>query len=136
MIKGPRVVLLVFLPAVAWTVSAAAGFQAPGPARRAGARAVSLSPVVRSADRFAVSRPVRGMRVGVPTFRGDREIPERRRERAVRRGPDTADPVVQGVAPPAAIPAPLASFEGIDNQDNFAVYGGYIVPPDTVGDIG
>jgi hypothetical protein len=61
---------------------------------------------------------------------------EPKRERTLRRGPDTADPVVQGVAPPAAIPAPLASFEGINNQHNFGVYAGYVVPPDTVGDVG
>ena len=56
--------------------------------------------------------------------------------RTLRRGPDTADPVVQGVPAPAAIPAPLASFEGISNQDNFGVYAGYVIPPDTVGDVG
>jgi hypothetical protein len=76
------------------------------------------------------------MRPGVPTFRGDRVMPEHRRARVLRRGPDTADPVVQGVPPPAAIPAPLTSFEGISNQDNSSVYGGYVVPPDTVGDVG
>lgn len=61
---------------------------------------------------------------------------EPRRKRQLRRGPDGADPVVQGLAPLEAIPAPLASFEGLSNQDNFTQYGGYVVPPDTVGDVG
>ncbi len=43
---------------------------------------------------------------------------------------------MQSVAPPAAIPSPLTSFEGLNSQDNFGFYGGYIVPPDTVGDVG
>ena len=35
-----------------------------------------------------------------------------------------------------AISAPLASFEGISNQDNFNLYGGRVNPPDPVGDVG
>jgi hypothetical protein len=92
--------------------------------------------VVRSAARFALSAPARTLKVGVPSFVGDREIPEHRRDRMLRRGPDTSDPVVQGIAPPAAIPAPLVGFEGVNNQDNFNVYAGYVVPPDTEGDVG
>uniref|UniRef100_UPI002869E646 hypothetical protein n=1 Tax=Deinococcus sp. TaxID=47478 RepID=UPI002869E646 len=36
----------------------------------------------------------------------------------------------------AAISAPLASFEGLSNQDNFNLYGGRVNPPDPVGDVG
>jgi hypothetical protein len=61
---------------------------------------------------------------------------EHRRKRTLRRGADTADPVVQSVAPPPAIPSPLTTFEGINSQDNFDQYGGYVIPPDTVGDVG
>ncbi|HMA18028.1 MAG TPA: carboxypeptidase-like regulatory domain-containing protein, partial [Thermoanaerobaculia bacterium] len=61
---------------------------------------------------------------------------EPERKRVLRRGPDTVDPVVQSVAPQASIPAPLTGFEGLNNQDNFDQYGGYVVPPDTVGDVG
>ena len=35
-----------------------------------------------------------------------------------------------------AIPAPLANFEGISNQDNFNNLGGRVNPPDPVGDVG
>jgi hypothetical protein len=37
---------------------------------------------------------------------------------------------------PAAIPATLANFEGISNQDNFNIFGGRVNPPDPVGDVG
>ncbi len=36
----------------------------------------------------------------------------------------------------AAIPAPLANFEGLSNQDNFNVFGFRVNPPDPVGDVG
>ena len=35
-----------------------------------------------------------------------------------------------------AIPAPLANFEGLSNQDNFNLLGGRVNPPDPVGDVG
>ena len=60
--------------------------------------------------------------------------PVRRHE--LRRGLDAKDPVVQSTAAPQAIPGPLASFEGINNQNNMDVLGLYVVPPDTVGDVG
>ena len=36
----------------------------------------------------------------------------------------------------AAIGAPLVSFEGLSNNDNFALYGVRVNPPDPVGDVG
>ncbi|HEX9839533.1 MAG TPA: hypothetical protein VGA72_09310, partial [Anaerolineales bacterium] len=35
-----------------------------------------------------------------------------------------------------AIPAPLANFEGLSNQDNFNVFGFRVNPPDPNGDVG
>jgi len=35
-----------------------------------------------------------------------------------------------------AIPAPMANFEGLSNQDNFNLFGFRVNPPDPVGDIG
>jgi hypothetical protein len=40
----------------------------------------------------------------------------------------------QGLA--ATIPAPLLTFEGLSNQDNFNVFGFRVNPPDPVGDVG
>ena len=34
------------------------------------------------------------------------------------------------------IPAPLLTFEGMSNQDNFNIFGGRVNPPDTIGDVG
>jgi hypothetical protein len=36
----------------------------------------------------------------------------------------------------ASVSAPLVTFEGLSNQDNFDVYGGRVNPPDPVGDVG
>jgi hypothetical protein len=36
----------------------------------------------------------------------------------------------------STIPAPLANFEGLSNQDNFNIYGGRVNPPDPNGDVG
>lgn len=35
-----------------------------------------------------------------------------------------------------SIPAPMANFEGISNQDNFNIFGFRVNPPDPVGDVG
>ena len=35
----------------------------------------------------------------------------------------------------SAIAGPLASFEGLSNQDNFNLLGGRVNPPDPVGDV-
>jgi hypothetical protein len=39
-------------------------------------------------------------------------------------------------APAATIGAPLTTFEGISNQDNFNLFGFRVNPPDPVGDVG
>ena len=36
----------------------------------------------------------------------------------------------------AAIPGPIANFEGVSNQDNFNLFGFRVNPPDPVGDVG
>ena len=36
----------------------------------------------------------------------------------------------------AAIPAPMANFEGLSNLDNFNIFGFRVNPPDPVGDVG
>ncbi len=46
------------------------------------------------------------------------------------------DPVVQTLAPPAAVAPPLTSFPGLSSDDNLTAFGGRVLPPDTVGDVG
>ena len=41
---------------------------------------------------------------------------------------------IRGLA--ATIPPPLITFEGLSNDDNFALFGGRVNPPDPVGDVG
>ena len=65
-------------------------------------------------------RPDRGANVSDGGFSGDG---------AVQQGSTTR-------AASLAIPAPLANFEGLSNQDNFNVFGFRVNPPDPVGDVG
>ncbi|MGH9160080.1 MAG: carboxypeptidase-like regulatory domain-containing protein [Vicinamibacteraceae bacterium] len=48
----------------------------------------------------------------------------------------TGDAAAQRVAPQAAMPSPLLSFEGLSNEDNVDQFGFGVLPPDTVGDVG
>ncbi len=101
-----------------------------------------LKAVTMRAQRFDVSAPLRST-VVPPKARGDR--PGREREIPIRRLPrgrngeileatanqDFVRSSSNAVAP--ATPAPAESFEGISSEDNFDVYGGRAVPPDTNG---
>ncbi len=70
----------------------------------------------------------------------DREIENRVPDMMQRAHPSTGgpDPVLQTDAGPtgSATPTPLSSFDGISDDDNAAVVGGRVVPPDTNGDVG
>ena len=48
----------------------------------------------------------------------------------------TRDAALQGSTSAQAGSIPGVSFEGLSNQDNFALYGGRVNPPDPVGDVG
>jgi hypothetical protein len=52
--------------------------------------------------------------------------------------PGGPDPVLQTNQGPAenATPAPIISFDGVSDDDNAAVAGGRVVPPDANGDVG
>lgn len=69
----------------------------------------------------------------------ERELPLRvvldlaSRHKPFTKGPD---PVAQTVLGPSVTPLPLASFPGLSDDDNAAVNGFRIVPPDTNGDVG
>jgi hypothetical protein len=65
--------------------------------------------------------------------------PERRKSeglQAHRIRPYRADGVRQLFNLTPTIPAPLLTFEGMSNQDNFNIFGGRVNPPDTIGDVG
>jgi hypothetical protein len=99
-----------------------------------------LRPQVSKAVRHDVSPPFRELaRLVVKSAapKPDREI--------VNRGPDLAqryhpaapvsDPTANGPVI-GATPTPSSSFEGLSDDDNAAVVGGRVVPPDTNGDVG
>jgi hypothetical protein len=99
----------------------------------------SSAVVVGQATRVAVSPALREIPVQ-PRLKSlspaePREMPLRRIPRpeaaAVRRTPamNRRDPVVQNAPAPRAMPAPLITFEGVDNIDG-------VLPPDVNGDVG
>ncbi len=93
---------------------------------------------------FDVSPPLRSMpSIVTPSTLTSTLLQEIRPER----GPDVEDHGyskdgalqvtsgrLQGAAP--AIPAPLLTFEGVSNEDNFNLFGFRVAPPDPVGDVG
>jgi hypothetical protein len=116
-----------------------------------GAWAKSPTPKFSEAKAFDVSPTVRSLKVNLP-FRGKQplngdEVFEIRPERGptvAYRGhsgdgalqKNGASSLARSLAAPSAPLAPLLTFEGLSNQDNFNLYGGRVNPPDPVGDVG
>jgi CARDB protein len=97
--------------------------------------------VVEQAVRFAVSQAVRDLPAEKATeIRPDQDRPRLRiiPNREVLRDGRSVDEdlLVQMTAPEPNMPGVLVSFEGLNNTDNFNVYGGRVNPPDTNGDVG
>jgi hypothetical protein len=108
------------------------------------ARPQPLTPKFSKAVAFDVSPALRSLpRIARPrTFPPD-TILEVRPERGGSEGPVahrikaySADGVIQLLRPTATIPAPLLTFEGLSNQDNFNVFGFRVNPPDPNGEVG
>src|SRR5260370_19958478 len=94
--------------------------------------AFDVSPALRSlppAARPLVFDPNKIIEVR-PERRGS-EGPEAHRVKAY-----SGDGVLQLFGPAPTIPAPLLTFEGLSNQDNFNLYGGRVNPPDSDGEVG
>ncbi len=100
-------------------------------------------PQASQAVRHDTSGPLRDMSVKVPSPAVDRVLPIRRPPGLAERHKPTGaaeDPLRQvELAPgPAATPTPppALSFDGLSDDDNRAVLGFRVVPPDTNGDVG
>ena len=102
-----------------------------------------LTPRFSAAVAFDVSPALRSLaRIQRPrTFAPD-TILEVRQERGPE-GPQAhgvkghnADGVLQLFNPAPTIPAPLLTFEGMSNQDNFNIFGFRVNPPDPNGEVG
>jgi len=64
------------------------------------------------------------------------EVRPERGPKAHRVKPHSADGALQLFSRTPNIPAPLLTFEGLSNQDNFNVFGFRVNPPDTNGAVG
>src|SRR5436190_8200402 len=94
--------------------------------------AFDVSPAVRSMPRIARLRTYAPDTVlEMRPERGESEGPIA--HRAKNRSPDGA---LQLFKPTPSIPAPLLTFEGLSNQDNFNIFGFRVNPPDPNGEVG
>ena len=120
------------------TAGIAMAAQASGPPQTP-----QLRPVFTEPAAFDVSAP---LRILAAAPRKGLQVPEEEM-REIRPEPgvpvkDTGyagDGALQGGARFGAapsIPAPQANFEGLSNEDNFAIFGGRVNPPDPVGAVG
>jgi hypothetical protein len=111
------------------------------PAKAAPGTVKAPQPRFTEAAAFDTSAPLRTL------VHGRASDPSRARLRPDR-GPVLADTGFTGdgavqtsqsagaAAATASVSAPLASFEGLSNQDNFDEYGFRVNPPDPIGDVG
>jgi subtilisin-like proprotein convertase family protein len=135
-------------PKKAEAAAPAATAAAPLPAA-ALARLQTSQPVASQAVGFAVSPAVRDL----PPEEGLKFDPEAEANKVVKSNPnkiirtgapeavpDAHDGALQSSAPSAAVasaaPTTGVSFDGIDSTANIPVFGGLVLPPDTVGDVG
>jgi hypothetical protein len=115
----------------------------PRAAAQPTARSQPLTPKFSTAVAFDVSPPLRSLpRVARPlTFPPDTllEVREQGPEgpKAHRVKPHSADRALQLFSPTTpTIPAPLLTFEGLSNVDNFNIFGFRVNPPDPNGEAG
>jgi hypothetical protein len=109
----------LFLPALSGWTAAPAAPAPPG--------AADQPPVqVIAAERYDVSPPLRDLPVIPPQPGKERDL---WRPRLPRGDQQDVDPVVQRWLGRPLIPAPILTFEGVNNRN-------FVLPPDTEGDIG
>jgi hypothetical protein len=122
-IAGVAAILVAFLAPVA-------GAQA-NPASR-------IRPTFTDPAAFDTSKPLRELAATAAATRIGGGLDEVRPDRgpAVADRGHSNDAAVQSTTVAQTIPAPLANFEGLSNQDNFNVLGRRVNPPDNMGDVG
>src|SRR5437660_6442908 len=135
------------LAAVLFVLAAAAlvflAASPPAAAQRT-ARPQPLTPTFSKAVAFDVSPALRDLpRAARPLVFDPNKIVEVRPERGGSEGPQahgvkpySADGVLQLFNPAPTIPAPLLTFEGMSNLDNFNIFGFRVNPPDPNGEVG
>jgi hypothetical protein len=98
-------------------------------------RVEPLKPKVKDAVAYAKSRPLRDLPKPDPKRPFSTDPGERDEGLTGDKG-HTRDEALQTDVTAAAMPAPLFTFEGPSNQDNFNTFGFRVNPPDPVGDVG
>src|SRR5437899_4779789 len=116
----------------------------PPAAAQSTPRTQRLTPTFYRPVAFDVSPALRSLPPAArPLVFDPNKIIEVRPERRGSEGPEahrvkaySADGVLQLFGPAPTIPAPLLTFEGLSNQDNFNLYGFRVNPPDSDGEVG
>jgi hypothetical protein len=90
---------------------------------------------VEHAAAFDVSKPLRELAQTAGPAHAD-ALPAERSLMVAEDHGYAADGAVQTALPAPTIPAPLANFEGLSNQDNFNTFGFRVNPPDPNGEVG
>jgi hypothetical protein len=125
-----RIVSLAVLAALLTTVGATQARPAPG-------KSGPGSPRFTQAKAFDVSKPLRQLARTTPPSSEAKggEVRPDRGPMVADRG-HSSDAALQSEVETLDIPATLANFEGLSNQDNFDTFGFRVNPPDPVGDVG
>ena len=123
-------------------------YRALGGTELIGATSMLAAPISSKAVAFGVSRPVRELpsviQPGQNLASGKDIVRGKKNEFPVKTSnpsaPGDIDPKIQSVAKPGQnslnIPAPIVNFEGLNGDGNIPIFGGRVLPPDTVGDVG
>src|SRR4051794_6707706 len=97
--------------------------------------AAALSPdIVGTAVAFDKTPPLSQMKQVKPS--GVPDLDEEESDASPSPAPHEPDGALQTQAPTGAMPAPLLTFEGPSNEDNFRIFGGRVNPPDPNADVG
>src|SRR5436305_325162 len=98
-----------------------------------------LTPKFSTAVAFDVSPALRTLPVAKKYVADPSNLLEIRPERGPRaqsKGYKSGDKALQTFSPALAIVAPLLTFEGVSNEDNFNIFGFRVNPPDPNGEVG
>jgi hypothetical protein len=129
-----RTLMSVALIAAAVSLAALVA-SASGGAREFTTTASVSAPVVGTAVAFDTTAPLSQLKPVKPKGGEPKNIGERG-DGFVEQRPHKRDGALQQSVPTATMPAPLRTFEGPSNEDNFRVFGFRVNPPDPVGDVG
>jgi uncharacterized repeat protein (TIGR01451 family) len=145
--RSPRRAALFMLSYISLIVLGASERQARVLAQ-AEPQSVGGAPQISPAVGFALSGPVRDMPAEVTPATtttdvdGEDEPLREVRNRQLPFGAADDEQRIDGAIQPGAptilsvTPGPALTFDGLSSQDNFNVFGGRVLPPDTNGDVG